>query len=272
MVFEKVEGGLDSTGILIDSCGSGGCPVIFLHSLAGSVGHWSFQLQHLEKKRLAIAMLLPGHAASTPLQDEGCSIDSLARDVGAVVDELDLSRFVLVGHSFGATVAIAYAGANPQRVAGLLLADPSGDARAVPAQQASSFIAALQSDSYASAIEEYYGQLLAESRPPVREKVLQDLKSTSPQTVVCLFKALLKFDPLTSLGRYSGPRLSVVTQQNDAPFSLHKLAADLPIVQLEGTSHWLQMDRPDEFNRILDQFLLFADTAETELSGEGAGK
>ena len=113
---------------------------------------------------------------------------------------------------------------------------------------------------------------MAESRHQVREQVLQDLKSTSPQTVVCLFKALLKFDPLTPLGRYNGPRLSVITQQNDAPFSLHMLVADLPIVQVEGTGHWLQMDRPDEFNRILDQFLLSVDTAEAERSGEWAGK
>ena len=109
MVIEKVEGGLDSERDLDRLLRIGGVPVIFLHSLAGSVRHWFFQLQHLEKKRRAIAMQLPGHAAFPPLQDEHCSIDSLAKDIDEVVDKLDLSRFVLVGHSFGATVAIAYA-------------------------------------------------------------------------------------------------------------------------------------------------------------------
>lgn len=36
---------------------------------------------------------------------------------------------------------------------------------------------------------------------------------------------------------------------------MHDLGADLPHTTLTGTGHWLQMDRPEEFDRILDEFL-----------------
>jgi pimeloyl-ACP methyl ester carboxylesterase len=30
---------------------------------------------------------------------------------------------------------------------------------------------------------------------------------------------------------------------------------DLPVEKIHGTGHWLMMDKPDEFNRILADFL-----------------
>ena len=70
----------------------------------------------------------------------------------------------------------------------------------------------------------------------------------------------LDYDPLTPLQSYHGPKLSVTTDLNDAPFSLHSLLPDLPHIRITGPGHWLQMDRPDEFNRILDAFLRSADS------------
>jgi hypothetical protein len=42
---------------------------------------------------------------------------------------------------------------------------------------------------------------------------------------------------------------------DDAPFGLHNLGTDLPHTAFTGTGRWLQMDKPGEFSRILDEFL-----------------
>ncbi len=97
----------------------------------------------------------------------------MAEDIDVVVNALGLQRFVLVGHSMGGSVSIAYAGIHPEKVAGLLLADPSGDARKVPKEQMIPFLAALQSDSYARVIEDYWQGMLVGSKPEVLERVLQ---------------------------------------------------------------------------------------------------
>ena len=62
----------------------------------------------------------------------------MAGDVAAVVDTLKLDRFVLVGHSMGGGVALTYAGAHPDRVAGLVLVDPIGDGKQIPPAEAKS--------------------------------------------------------------------------------------------------------------------------------------
>lgn len=234
-------------------------PVIFLHSLAGSASHWNAQLEHLRNNRRSVAFDLRGHGCSSPPTDGDYSIESQAEDIAAVADSSGIDRFVLVGHSFGGTVAIAYAGAHPERVAGLLLADPSGDARRVPGERMRQFLSALESESYSKVIEDYYSQLLAGSKPHVREKIMRDLRNTLPETVVDAFGAPLKYDPFPALRRYSGPKLSVITYLNEAPFSLHKIDTSLPYIQMAGTSHWLQMDRPEEFNRIMDDFIASVD-------------
>jgi pimeloyl-ACP methyl ester carboxylesterase len=255
MALIRIRGKMSSPILNVDDGGSGGLPVIFVHSLAGNTSHWRDQLEHLRKVRRAVALDLRGHGNSESPKDGDFSIESLASDIDVVADELGLKRFVLVGHSSGGTVAIAYASSHPEKVAGLFLADPAGDVRKVPTEQANQLMRALESDSYSRAIEDYYGMLLVGSRPEVREKVIQDLRNTPRETVIGVFKSTLRYDPLTPLQLYKGPKLSVYTSLNDAPFSLHNLDTDLHHIQVIGTGHWLQMDKPEEFNRILDDFL-----------------
>lgn len=239
-----------------DDGGTGGMPVIFLHSLAGNTAQWAAQLGHLRKSRRAIAIDLRGHGLSRPPEDGDYSIEALVRDIDTVVRKIGVSEFVLVGHSMGGIVSLAYAHAHPGRVAGILLADPAGDVRKVPEEEIREFMEALESDAYAEAIEDWWNQMLSGSDETVRSRVIEDLRSTPPETVVGIFKALLQHDPLAALSAYRGPILSIVTPFNDAPYSLHRLHPALPHRQMSGTGHWLQMDKPGEFNRLLDEFLL----------------
>ena len=239
-----------------DDGGTGGMPVIFVHSLAGNTSQWSAQLGHLRKSRRAIAIDLRGHGLSRPPADGDYSIEALVRDIDTVVREIDVSEFVLVGHSMGGIVSLAYAHAHPGRVAGILLADPAGDVRQVPEEEIRQFMEALESDAYTDAIEDWWDQMLSGSDKAVRLRVTQDLRNTPRETVVGIFKALLHHDPLASLIAYRGPILSIVTPFNDAPYSLHRLHPALPHRQVSGTGHWLQLDKPGEFNRLLDEFLL----------------
>ncbi len=255
MTLIRIESFTYSPALCIDDGGSGGIPVLFIHSLAGNSGQWSCQLEHLRKERRAIAIDLRGHGKSDPARDGDYSIDAMANDIYSVSKALGLNRFVLVGHSMGGLVSIEYAGRHPEMVAGLLLADPSGDARKLPAEQIKPFLAALDSDSYARTVEEYWKAMLASSNPSVQKKVLEDLHSTRREVVIEVFRSTLKFNPITALQRYPGKKLSVITLLNDMPISLHNLLPDLPHVSISDTGHWLQLDKPEEFNRIMDEFL-----------------
>jgi pimeloyl-ACP methyl ester carboxylesterase len=242
----------------VDDGGGGGgdeVPVLFVHSLAGNVGQWTAQLPHLRSGRRAVALDLRGHGRSDPPADGDYAIPSLAADVAAVADALGLARFALVGHSMGGTVAVAYAGAHPERVAGLLLVDPNADQRRLPPEMLASLMAALESPAYAETIRAHWVRITEGGNPDVRAAVLRDLDGTRQVAVVQILGALSAFDPLPALARYRGPKLSVITALNETPIALHRLVPDLPHLLVPQTGHWLHMDRPEEFNRRMDQFL-----------------
>jgi pimeloyl-ACP methyl ester carboxylesterase len=245
----------DAVELHADDGGAGDeVPVVLLHSLAGDTRQWEAQLAHLRATRRAVALDWRGHGRSPAAGDAAWDVEAMAEDVVAAADRLGLDRFVLVGHSAGGSVAIAVAGAHPERVAGLVLLDAAGDSRSFPREMVDPFLDALDSDAYTSTIEGYW-ETIAGPNPAVRARLLSDLRATPRATVAGVFRSTMQFDPGASLRRYAGPRLSVVTPRNTGPYSLLSLDPAMPHVTVTGTGHWIQLDRPDEVNRILDDFL-----------------
>lgn len=234
---------------------SGAAPVLFLHSLAGTAAQWQAQLAHLRPQRRAAALELRGHGRSETPGNGDYTIPAVAADVAAATAALGLRRFVLVGHSFGATVALEYAGAHADQVAGLLLVDPNGDQRRLPAEELAAFCAALESPAYEATVRAHWRRITAGGNPTARRAVLRDLDATPRVTFIESCKALSVYDPLPALARYRGPKLSLITALNETPIGLHRLVPDLPYRLVPGTGHWIHMDRPEEFNGLMDAFL-----------------
>lgn len=229
-------------------------PVLFLHSLAGNGGQWALQLDHLRRRRRAVALDFRGHGDSDPAEDGDYSLAGLVADIEAVADELGLRRFVLAGHSLGAAVAIEYAGRHPERVAGLLLADPNGDQTLVPAEQLEPFLETLREDPLGE-LDSYFRQLILGGDRDAGRWVLEDLRLTHEDAIPEALASSIRRSPLPALESYQGPKLSIVSDMNSLPYSLHRLVPDLPTRLMPGTGHWLMMDRPETFNHLLDEFL-----------------
>jgi pimeloyl-ACP methyl ester carboxylesterase len=238
-------------------------PILFLHSLGGNGGQWALQLDHVRRHRRGVALDFRGHGESDPAEDGDYSVAGLASDVAAVADQLSLRRFFLAGHSLGAAVAIEYAGHHPERVAGLLLVDPNGDLSRLPEKEAQSFLASLRADPLAE-LESYFRQLVVGGDPDAAGWVLEDLRLTHADAVAKAAEGSLRYPPLAALGRYQGPKLSIISDMNRLPYSLHNLLPDLPTHLMTGTGHWMMMDRPEAFNRLLDGFI-----AEVERKQQG---
>jgi pimeloyl-ACP methyl ester carboxylesterase len=229
-------------------------PVLFLHSLTGNGGQWALQLDHLRRRRQALALDLRGHGESDPAEDGDYSVAGMAGDVAAAADQLGLRRFILAGHSLGSSVAIEYASRHPERVAGLLLVDPNGDMSRVPEAEFRSFLEALRSDPLGE-LESYFRQLVVGGDPDAARWVLEDLRLTHEGAVLPAIEGSMSYEPLPALERYPGPRLSVISDMNRLPYSLHNLIPALPVRLMTGTGHWVMMDRPEAFNRLLDEFV-----------------
>jgi pimeloyl-ACP methyl ester carboxylesterase len=240
--------------IYIDDGGHGGLPVVFSHSFGGDSSHWTNQLAHLRSTRRAIAFDFRGHGKSSASAAAQYTADALAGDIAAVVDSLDLDKFVLVGHSMGGSAAIAYADSHPDRVAGLVLAGTPGK---TPDEISQPVMASLRSDAYQKVMDDYMKKLVIGSKPEVASKLADSVKKIPRETAVNIIQAMFKFDPLDMVKRFKGPMLIIVTPNDQKqPNALYNQLPGVPSKIIEGTSHWTQLDKPEDFNRVLDEFLM----------------
>ncbi|WP_436089293.1 acetoin dehydrogenase dihydrolipoyllysine-residue acetyltransferase subunit, partial [Pararhizobium sp. LjRoot255] len=99
--------------------------VLFLHGFGGDLSTWLFNQPPLAEKIRTIAVDLPGHGASSPV-DSGDILAKIASAVSAAVQDLVPGKLHLVGHSFGGAVAARIAADQPSRVASLTLIAPIG--------------------------------------------------------------------------------------------------------------------------------------------------
>jgi pimeloyl-ACP methyl ester carboxylesterase len=101
--------------------------VLLLHGQPGSARDWDRVLDALGPGTDVLAVDRPGWDGRSDATD----LEGNAAAAIAALDARDISRAVVVGHSFGGAVAAWLAVHHPERLAALILAAPSANARAM---------------------------------------------------------------------------------------------------------------------------------------------
>lgn len=106
-----------------------GDTLVALHGLAENADYWHLSgvadLLAWEYRFISVDMRGHGRSRVTSTGSPGFDVDTLADDLGALVDELDLAAFHLLGHATGGMVAVRYATSHPSRLTGLILVGTS---------------------------------------------------------------------------------------------------------------------------------------------------
>jgi pimeloyl-ACP methyl ester carboxylesterase len=106
----------DGVSLHVQELGSGP-PVVMLHGLlVGNMTTWYWTAAPaLAERHRVIAFDLRGHGLSDR-PTSGYDVATMTRDLAAIVEDLAGEPVALVGHSYGAVVALTYALRNPDRV------------------------------------------------------------------------------------------------------------------------------------------------------------
>lgn len=102
--------------------GGEGEPLVLLHGLASNARIWDLAAPLLAGRFRVVAPDQRGHGLSDK-PDSGYDLTSVSEDMAAFVEALGLERPALVGHSWGASVALQFAAARPDGVSALVLVD-----------------------------------------------------------------------------------------------------------------------------------------------------
>lgn len=100
-------------------------PVVVLHGASGSLDEPRSALGPVLPHRRAIYLDRPGHGYSERGHREMSAPAEQAGIVAGLLDHLGIDRAVVVGHSWGASVAAAFAVLHPERTGGLVFVAPA---------------------------------------------------------------------------------------------------------------------------------------------------
>ncbi len=230
-------------------------PVVLLHGNGGDRTHWTAALSHLAYRHRTVAFDLRGMGESDVPSDGSFALDDMVDDVARVADALGLGRFVLVGHSFGASVVAAACRRIPQRLLGALFLDGTGDVRGLPEAELQAWRFSMAPERFEDSVRNWFSQLLAPATPETRVRVLATLAQTPRAAYVGAMEQLFHFDPAGAVQCFAGPKALLAVRSLDGPLSLRASVPQLPCEFVDDVSHWLQLDRPDVVADALDRFL-----------------
>ncbi len=99
-----------------------GPPVVLLHGLTGSLDYWAPFAERLGRHHRVVALDVPGHGLSDAL--DPFTFERVVDVLEQATARLGVSEPALVGHSFGAPIAVCWAAEKP--ASALVLASPVG--------------------------------------------------------------------------------------------------------------------------------------------------
>ena len=96
--------------------------IVAMHGLASNARWWDLVAANLAPVHRVIAVDLRGHGLSDK-PAEGYGFSAVARDVAEMLDSEHPGPLVVAGHSWGASVALAFAVEYPERTLGVICVD-----------------------------------------------------------------------------------------------------------------------------------------------------
>jgi len=104
----------DGTPIYYEAHGEGE-PLVLIYGIACPINHWHYQIEYFSKKYKVVAFDLRGHYKSNPVADmRNLTMDSLGKDLLALLAHLKIKKAHFAGHSFGAPLLLHLCDMKPE--------------------------------------------------------------------------------------------------------------------------------------------------------------
>ena len=231
---------------------------------------WTLQQVPTLSAHFRVVLLDNRDAGRSSRADGPYAIADMADDVAGLLDALDIRRAHLVGLSMGSMIGMEFALRHADRLDRLVLAGPG----AAPARSAVDPISVWNwVKANDSSGEVFGGQQLTwlfssaflRNQQAVKETIAllaSNPNPVEPDAYDRQARAYVQFDSVDRLGGITAPTLVIVGEQDllTPPWVAREVADRIPRARFEmvtgdGSSHVLPLERPDDFNRLVMDFL-----------------
>ncbi|HVG55659.1 MAG TPA: alpha/beta hydrolase [Vicinamibacterales bacterium] len=245
---------VDGATIHWSSQGSGRQTLILVHGWTCDETSWKEQVPALSKSYRVITLDLPGHGKSG--MPKTFSMEVFARAIEAVRVEAKVERAVLAGHSMGTPVIRKYALMHPDRVSALVIVDgliqlPAAGIQ--PGQPGRGPLPVVNPAAREAMVKGMFGPA---TTPALQQHILKMMMGAPEATAQGAMNATWDQSQLSDqkitvpvLAVFAGTR-ALATEQ-----AVKTLYPNAEYFTIPETAHFLMMEKPGEFNRMLSTFV-----------------
>lgn len=241
-----------------------GLPVVMLHGFAEDGAIWDNQAAYLPAYCRLIIPDLPGSGGIATT-----SMEELAARVLDLLNLLRIEKCVLIGHSMGGYVALAFAEAYPQRLTALGLFHSTAyadDETKIAARRKG--IAFIRNNGAVPFIRQSTPNLFSdytrEHDPGLISGMIDRYSCFSPDDLISWYEAMItRPDRTAVLRQFDGPVLFIIGGSDTLIPITHSLEqCHLPAIShlhiIENAGHSGMLETPARSNAIIHSFLNFA--------------
>lgn len=255
---------LEVTGgtLVYDEFGVGAETIVFVHDAGGNRLSWWQQVPAFRDRFRCLTYEVRGWGRSQDSSGEG--VTAFSRDLGELMDRLEIDRATLVGQSMGGFTVLPYAARNPDRVDALMMADTVvgiGDAAILAGLEDS--LEAASSATPEAWETQMFGSAYVERSPEGVFLYNQIRALNSPPESFAGYGVEQGAASYAELANLTMPVVFVAGSEDVLiPASLIKQAAELiphsKYVEVPTCGHSVYWELPDRFNAILEELLVEA--------------
>ncbi|WP_413723705.1 alpha/beta fold hydrolase [Sodalis sp. RH16] len=235
-------------------------PVVLLHGLFGSLDNLGVLARALGENHATLQIDLRNHGLSP--HDDEAGYGAMSGDVAALLDELQLGKCIIIGHSMGGKVAMALSALMPDRIAALVVIDIAPVA--YPTRHHDPVFAALRRVEKAGAAQRSEAALLMEQDIDDKDTIQFLLKSFSQGAWRFNIDALWENYPALigwkEIPPWDGPVLFIrgglspyVKEEYSEAIRRQFPRARAHVVA--GAGHWVHAQKPEATLRAVVRFL-----------------
>jgi pimeloyl-ACP methyl ester carboxylesterase len=234
--------------------GAGPKTIVFVHGWTCDESSWRSQVPFFERNYRVITLDLPGHGKSGSPAGAPLTMELFAKSIEAVRVEAKAGKIVLVGHSMGTPVIREYARLYPANVAALVPVDGvlhlSGSPNAPNPDRMKG------PDGLKNREAMIRGMFGKSATPAVQEHILK-MMLAAPETTAYQAMAATFAAPNWKDETFSAPALGIYADHSGAndPAYFKKMFPNGTAVEVPATGHFVMMEKPEEFNKLLADFL-----------------
>lgn len=248
------------------SYGSGDPTLVFVHGFGCDMESWREQFPFFAQKDFHMVFIdLPGFGMSDKPHVE-YSFDFFAHAIKTVLDSLQIAEPILVGHSLGAPICRQVTRNYPELIATLCKVDEAVSrfpADSVGRQQyleeTNGVVEMFASDSIQETLQLFISSLFQENTPQAVKDYAFGVMSQTPQYIALSTMRNFVNEPYWDETSTQIPTLAVVSKNSviwdDNEAYLRQMFPNLTYREMSDVSHFLMMERSDEFNQILFDFI-----------------